>query len=164
MTVYKTDKNRMGKRIQRETSANGKVDTGRSHAELNRLSATGNVRQEKAWPTPSYNTFVRNTLTVADTVSPATTGPDDSACFNLDGYSGLHGYAAFTGGTSPSVDLELWAKDQDNNAWFLVASEPSVNANEEFRFPEGARSRKVFLRVAAIGGSPTNVSLRCSPE
>lgn len=164
MTVHKTDKNRLGKRIQRETSAGSSVETGRTHAELDRLSASGNTRVEKAWPTPSYDTFVRNALTVADADNPAVSAPNDSACFNLDGYSGLHGYAAFAGGTSPSVDLELWAKDQENNAWFLVASAPSINANEEFRFPEGVRSRKVFVRVAAIGGSPTNVSLRCSPE
>lgn len=161
--MSKTDKNNLGTKLQREISAGGAVEKGRAQAELERFSLAGNVRTEKAWPKPNYSVFKRDAVTPAD-ASPASTPPDDSKCWDLTGYSGLHGYAIFSGGTTPSVDLELWVKDEQNNAWFLAAFRPSIFANEELRFAEEVRGRKVFLRVAALSGAPTNVTLRCSPE
>lgn len=157
-----SDKNNLLKKIQREFSKASTVPTGRNEAELEKFSVASNVRTEKAWPTPNYSTFKRAAVASAD-ADPTATPPDDAKLWDLQGYSGLHGYATFDGGTSPTVELELWAKDEENNQFFLVDG-ATVSANTEFRFAEAARSRKCFVRVAGLTGSPTSASLYCSAE
>lgn len=157
-----SDKNNLQKKILREYTKAGAVPVGRNEAELAKFSVCANVRTEKAWPTPNYGTFKRLAVTAAD-ADPASSKPDDAKLFDLEGYSGIHGYALFDGGTSPTVELELWVKDEQNNEFFLAGA-AIVPANVEFRFAEGARSRKCFVRVAGLTGSPTSVSLYCSAE
>lgn len=161
MTTAATDKNNLRNKVQREFTKAGSVDVGRNEAELGKFSVSQNIRVEKAWPKPAYNVFAR-TVTSAD-ADPTVTPPDAAQVWDLEGYSGLHGYVVFSGGTAPSVNIELWAKDEQNDAFFFVDAEV-VSASAEFRFAEKVRSRKVFLRVTNILGSPTNATVRCSPE
>lgn len=157
-----SDKNNLRKKVQREFTKAGTVDAGRNEAELEKFSVSRNVRVETAWPLPDYSVFKRLTVASAD-ADPTVTPPDDGLLWDLAGYSGLHGYATFVAGTTPAADLELWVKDEQNNAFFYVDS-VAIAPNAEFRFPEMARSRKVFLRVANIFGSPTSLSLFCAAE
>lgn len=158
----RTDKNNLLRRVQREFSAGGVVESGRNDAEMRKFSVSSNVRCEQAWPRPNYGDLKRLAVTTAD-ADPTSSPPNDGLLWDLEGYSGLHGYATFAGGTTPTVEVEVWARDEQNGAFFLVSAQ-IVPANTEFRFAEAARSRKVFLRVATLTGSPTSVSLYCSPE
>lgn len=161
-TTAATDKNNLRNKVQREFTKAGTVEAGRNEAELEKFSVSRNVRVEAAWPVPNYSIFKRVAVDSAD-ADPTATPPDEALLWDLAGYSGLHGYATFVAGTTPAADLELWAKDEQNNAFFYVDS-VAIAPNAEFRFPEMVRSRKVFLRIAGILGSPTSLSLFCSAE
>lgn len=133
---------------------------GRPDAELARLSAGQNVRMERVVATPNYSDWTR-TISSAD-ANPNTT-PPPSGLWDFAGYMGIHGYLVFTGGTSPTATVELWAYDSTNNMYYLSDS-AVVGDKEEFRFSEGARGRKVFLRVLNLSAGVTSIAMRATPE
>lgn len=121
-----------------------------------------NFRTERSCANPDYGTFRRQAVASADT-APNTAEP--AFGWDLKGYWGLHGYLEFDGGTSPSADLQLWARAGDGrNEWYLVEEKSGVGEFEEFHFDGKIRNRQVALVVSALYGSPTNVDIICSPE
>lgn len=136
---------------------------GRSSAETRKFSEAQNVLVERSCADPDYATWTR-TVTAAD-ASPTATPPDGTnLVWDLRGYRSAHCYLVFTGGAAPTATLELWGKDETNNAYYLIDTSAATAANVEIEFADKVRSRTVFLRFSAITGAPTNATVRFSPE
>lgn len=136
----------------------------RPNAEYDKFSESNNVLVEKVYPNPNYQLTrsYSGSSPLADEDSPNTTAP--SNIWDMDGYSGLHGYLEFTGGTNPTADIELWCYDTRNKKWFYVSRVTAVGALKEFRFADAVRGRHCFFRLANISTDVTSVTLTATGE
>lgn len=159
--------NRSENNLRKKSGFQANQASNRGDAEIGKFSEAENVRVEKAWPTPAY-LFERSitfaALHASDSSGPNSTKPQGNNLWNLRGFSGLSGYVVFTGGTSPTVDLELWLLDETNGVYLRSDEVLAVGEKELFRFPESARSHKAFLRMASSSGSPTSAVIRATGE
>jgi hypothetical protein len=73
----------------------------------------------------------------------------------------LRGHVAFTGGAAPTVDLEYYVYDADEDDFLLLGSDAGIAAGDVFSFnPGGLRA---FIRVSAVANNPTEIRLRVAP-
>lgn len=128
------------------------------------FSLAENKRVEVCVADPDYTRTkaLADTAPISDQAAPNSTPPAGDEVWNLKGYMGGHGYVVLD--QAETVDIELWTRDQDNDAWFLVDSISSVSSYEEFRFADKIRNRKIWLRLTNIGANITSIALRFSPE
>lgn len=137
---------------------------GHTQAAYEKFSDSGHVRVEKAYPDPCYNTWTRTKEGTTEDASPNEgSGVSDAQTWEMNGYAGISGYLLFAGGTTPSADLEVWAKDEENNVWMKAAAVLGLSSYDEFFFPSAVRSRKIFLRLRNIQGTPTSIAVRVTP-
>ena len=82
-----------------------------------------------------------------------------SVWWDFIGFKGVAGHLQFTGGTNPTADIVLWAKDTQNSKLVKVATVSNVGDQEEFLFSNNVRGRWIVLQVIGLTGSPTSVDL-----
>jgi hypothetical protein len=66
----------------------------------------------------------------------------------------------FTGGTSPTVDLRMWAREatQPRGTWVAVGTETGVSGQVTFQ----TDYREVYVEVYGVTGSPTSFDIEIS--
>lgn len=151
-----TDKNRLDLATE-TTRVSTSLDRGR--AEYAKFTADGHVRTSEAYPRPKFDRIAARAIS-ADDAAPGTT----TSALKGEGYKGLSGYLAFTNGTTPSADIELWLYDRETAGWFLGETAQGVLGNRVFRFPHGLRGHDFFVRVRNLQGTPDACSLRLTLE
>ena len=128
-------------------------------------SVDGNVRVETHVTSPEYSHIkeLATTAPIANQAAPNTgSGPAADEVWDLTGFAGGHGYLVLD--AAEDLDIELWARDQQNGRWLLVDTLQNVVRDAEFRFANQVRGRKIWLRLTNIGTSITDIKLRFSPE
>lgn len=158
MDTLNLDNNRLRRLMTRAQEG------GRTSAEVEKFSVEKNVFVEVTVPTPNYGTYSITQTTPGAELDPNASAPAIARIWDLSGYMGLHGYIDFTGGTIPTVALQLWALDQQNQNWFLVGAATGISEFEEFRFENKVRNRTVFVQISAESGSSTALTIHMSPE
>ena len=137
--------------------------------DINSYSDSYNKRVEIAYPAPCYR--FRRTVTLANIGTSDVIPPpqEDSNVFIGEGFAGMSGYIDFRSGINEevpaaTVNVELWAKDDENNVWFLVDSQTGVGHRQELRFQDKVRWRKVFVKLSSPSGGAVAANLVLTGE
>lgn len=86
--------------------------------------------------------------------------PDRRAFLNAKNSGKVLLGVELTGGTTPSVNLELYAYDEDQDSLYLLETKSSLSSGATWVF-DPYRCR-VWVRVASVSGNPTEILLRVS--
>ena len=159
MSDINKNKNRASLRVNTEAKYQASV----ARLQRDSFSASENQRTEIHVADPNYVYTRTNTgsAPMADQANPNSTPPLSAEVWDLKGYSGGHGYLVLS--AAEDVDIELWARDEQSGAWFLVDTLTDIPGYTEFRFPN-IRGRKIWMRLTNIGTSLTSVAMRFSAE
>jgi hypothetical protein len=121
------------------------------------ITVPGNIDGQATTLVRSAVTAVDN-ATINDTNYPAATATDCA------GWNTVLLAPRFTGGTTPSVTVQvlfrLGSATDVNAFWGVSETTYTVNQSEIAIVP--TYGRRVFFRVSALSGAPTNVSLYCA--
>jgi hypothetical protein len=158
--------NKYGNRRWRQAVDSVQLD-GRNEFEWKKFTLSGNVPIELTVADPFYR-FTR-TLTgtppTADAIPTGAVPPVSQATiWDLTGFAGLNCYVVITGGIGPTVSLELYCLDQQNNEWFKVGEAHGVASRTEVRFNEMVRGRTCFVRVLNIPAAVTEIKFYGTAE
>lgn len=140
----------------RRLAQKGAAGDGKRGVELVRLASTDdNMFVENTCAIPNYG-YTRTALSAVDS-----TIPTDAPLWDLHGFMGLSGHVEFTGaGTSESVTVQLWGRDDQNNKDFLIAEVASLGHQDVFYFENKVRHHRCYLAVSALTlGGYTNINL-----
>ncbi|NIT79686.1 MAG: hypothetical protein GWN58_33560 [Anaerolineae bacterium] len=137
---------------------NGELAVYEDYLGTTRELTSGQVMQYNRVVDQPWATFVvhRGPLTVADSGGPTA---NDGGTLAVDFRSVLI-RPIFTAGTSPTVDIRVWAREatQPRGTWVAVGTTAGLSGQVEYQVDY----REVYVEVTAIGGSPTNVTIEIS--
>lgn len=94
---------------------------------------------------------------------PAISGtfPDPRGALNSREYQRVRFMPLLTGGSTPSVDLEILAYDEEADEWGQLDLHSGVADNAVVA--SDVDGLRVYARIDAVDGSPTAVEIRVSP-
>lgn len=121
------------------------------------MATTYNMLKLGKW---SQHRYVTGSPVTAD---PAISGtfPIPRGALNSREYQRVRFMPLLTGGTTPSVDLEILAYDEEADEWGQLDTHSSVgDGSVVVSDVDGLR---VYARIEAVSGSPTAVEIRVSP-
>lgn len=156
--------NQTDNRARKRSNAEKGYTANLGSLQVNSYSADENVRVEQHVAHPNYKRkkTLAGSAPISDQANPNVTPPDPAEVWDLKGFRGGHGYVELD--AAEDVDIELWARDQQNNKWFLVGTAVDVPSLREFRFSGGIRGRQIWIRLTNIGTSIASIALAFSPE
>jgi hypothetical protein len=137
---------------------NGELSVFEDYLGTTRQLTSGQVMQYTRVVDQPWATFVthRAGLTAADSAGPTA---NDGGTLAVDFRSVLI-RPVFTGGTSPTVDLRMWAREatQPRGTWTEVGTATGVSGQTEFQ----TDYREVYVEVYGVTGTPTSFDIEIS--
>jgi hypothetical protein len=137
---------------------NGELEVWEDYLGTTRKLTPGQVMQYTMNRDQPWATWVvhRGPLTAADSAGPTS---NDGGTLAVD-FKNVLIRPIFTAGTSPTVDITVWAREATvpRGTWVAVGSTAGLSQQATFQ----TDYREVWVQVTAIGGSPTNVTIEIS--
>ena len=130
-------------------------------AKFTSISLAHNRRVEIAYARPCFDK--KRTVTIAN-LGTSDVIPPPADKWNGEGYSGMNGYIRLLDGSgdvipTATIDLELWAYDEQQNRWFRVETKQDVSTDQEVRFQDAVRWRKGFVRISDPQNAPITAEM-----
>ncbi len=136
----------------------GELEVWEDYLGTKRKLTSGQVIQYTMNRDQPWATWVvhRGPLTVADSAGPTA---NDGGTLAVD-FKNVLIRPIFTGGTSPTVDIRVWAREatEPRGTWVEVGTTAGLSGQVAYQVDY----REVYVEVTAIGGAPTNVTIEIS--
>jgi hypothetical protein len=136
----------------------GELEVYEDYLGTTRQLASGQVLQYTMARDQPWVTWVnhRTGLTAVDGAGP---GVNDGGILAVD-FGTVLVRPVFTGGTSPTVDLQAWAREatQPRGSWSPVGTASGVTGDVSFL----AGYREIYVEVTGVTGSPTSFDIQMS--
>lgn len=137
---------------------NGELAVYEDYMGTTRQLTSGQVMQYTMNRDQPWATWVvhRAGLTAADAGGPTS---NDGGTLAVD-FKNVLIRPSFTGGTSPTVDLKMWAREatEPRGPWVEVGTETGVSGQVTFQ----TDYREVYVQVTGVTGSPTSFDIEIS--